>query len=198
MKELRRFLRSLMVNLLGIDAQSVYWANQSAPKGAPPVATLRLYSIVQEAMAEDRGVDEADRLDLQLPQAAVLEVQIFDESGGDPVGRLEALLLKLETPTVSDRCHAAGVAVFAAEPVLDITGLLADGKTYEPRAAVDLRIRFNGHVKDSPSIIEKVEITAKAKKPEKPEKPKELYAMEVEVAEVDGDMKFTVRKGDRL
>ena len=164
-------------------------------EGSAPVATLRLYSIVQEAMAEDRGVDEADRLDLQLPQAAVLEVQIFDESGGDPVGRLEALLLKLETPTVSDRCHAAGVAVFAAEPVLDITGLLADGKTYEPRAAVDLRIRFNGHVKDSPSIIEKVEITAKAKKTERP---KELYAMEVEVAEVDGDMKFTIRKGDRL
>lgn len=195
MKELRRFLRSLMIDLLGIDAQSVYWANQSAPKGALPVATLRLYSIAQEAMTEDRGIDEADRLDLQLPQAAVLEVQIFDESGGDPVGRLETLLLKLETPTVSDRCHAAGVAVFAAEPVLDITGLLADGKTYEPRAAVDLRIRFNGHVKDSPGIIERVEITAKAKKPEKP---KEVYAMEVEVAEVDGDMKFTIRKGDRL
>ena len=195
MKELRRFLRSLMIDLLGIDAQSVYWANQSAPKGALPVATLRLYSIGQEAMAEDRGVDEADRLDLQLPQAAVLEVQIFDESGGDPVGRLETLLLKLETPTVADRCHAAGVAFFAAEPVLDITGLLADGKTYEPRAAVDLHIRFNGRIKDSPSIIEKVEITAKAKKPEKL---KEVYAMEVEVAEVDGDMKFTIRKGDRL
>ena len=58
-----------------------------------------------------------------------------------------------------------------------------------------MRIRFNGRIKDAPSIIEKVEITAKAKKPEKP---KELYAMEVEVAEVDGDMKFTVRKGDRL
>lgn len=195
MKELRHFLRSLMIDLLGIDAQSVYWANQSAPKGALPVATLRLYSIAQEAMTEDRGVDEADRLDLQLPQAAVLEVQIFDESGGDPVGRLETLLLKLETPTVTDRCHAAGVAFFAAEPVQDITGLLSDGKTYEPRAAVDLRIRFNGHVKDSPGIIERVEITAKAKKPEKP---KELYAMEVEVAEVDGDMKFTIRKGDRL
>ena len=195
MKELRRFLRSLMIDLLGIDAQSVYWANQSAPKGALPVATLRLYSIAQKAMAEDRGVDEADRLDLQLPQAAVLEVQIFDESGGDPVGRLETLLLKLETPTVADRCHAAGVAFFAAEPVLDITGLLADGKTYEPRAAVDLHIRFNGRIKDSPGIIEKVEITAKAKKPEKP---KEVYAMEVEVAEVDGDMKFTIRKGDRL
>ena len=195
MKELRRFLRSLMIDLLGIDAQSVYWANQSAPKGALPVATLRLYSIAQEAMAEDRGVDEADRLDLQLPQAAVLEVQIFDESGGDPVGRLETLLLKLETPTVADRCHAAGVAFFAAEPVLDITGLLADGKTYEPRAAVDLHIRFNGRIKDSPGIIEKVEITAKAKKPEKL---KEVYAMEVEVAEVDGDMKFTIRKGDRL
>lgn len=195
MRGLRRFLRSLMVDLLEIDAQSVYWANQSAPKGALPVATLRLYSIAQEAMAEDRGVDEADRLDLQLPQAAVLEVQIFDESGGDPVGRLETLLLKLETPTVADRCHAAGVAFFAAEPVLDITGLLADGKTYEPRAAVDLHIRFNGRIKDSPGIIEKVEITAKAKKPEKP---KEVYAMEVEVAEVDGDMKFTIRKGDRL
>lgn len=195
MKELRRFLRSLMIDLLGIDAQSVYWANQSAPKGALPVATLRLYSIAQEAMTEDRGVDAADRLDLQLPQAAVLEVQIFDESGGDPVGRLEALFLKLETPTVADRCHAAGVAFFAAEPVLDITGLLADGKTYEPRAAVDLHIRFNGRIKDSPGIIEKVEITAKAKKPEKP---KEVYAMEVEVAEVDGDMKFTIRKGDRL
>jgi len=168
-KELRHFLRSLMIDLLGIDAQSVYWANQSAPKGALPVATLRLYSIAQEAMTEDRGVDEADRLDLQLPQAA------------GPAGQ--------------DRCHAAGVAFFAAEPVQDITGLLSDGKTYEPRAAVDLRIRFNGHVKDSPGIIERVEITAKAKKPEKP---KELYAMEVEVAEVDGDMKFTIRKGDRL
>ena len=195
MKELRRFLRSLMVDLLGIDTQSVYWANQSAPKGALPVATLRLYSIAQEAMAEDRGVDEADRLDLQLPQAAVLEVQIFDESDGDPVGRLEALLLKLETPTVADRCHAAGVAFFAAEPVQDITGLLSDGKTYEPRAAVDLRVRFNGCIKDSPGIIEKVEITARA---QKPEKPKEVYAMEVEVAKVDGDMKFTIRKGDRL
>ena len=50
-------------------------------------------------------------------------------------------------------------------------------------------------VGDLRGIIEKVEITAKAKKPEKP---KEVYAMEVEVAEVDGDMKFTIRKGDRL
>ena len=195
MKELRRFLRSLMIDLLGIDAQSVYWANQSAPKGALPVATLRLYSIAQEAMAEDRGVDEADRLDLQLPQSAVLEVQIFDESGGDPVGRLETLLLKLETPTVADRCHAAGVAFFAAEPVLDITGLLADGKTYEPRAAVDLHIRFNGRIKDSPGIIEKVEITARA---QKPEKPKEKYAMEITVTEVDGDTRFTIGKGAKI
>lgn len=195
MKELRRFLRSLMIDLLGIDAQSVYWANQSAPKGALPVATLRLYSIAQEAMTEDRGVDEADRLDLQLPQAAVLEVQIFDESGGDPVGRLEALLLKLETPTVSDRCHAAGVAFFAAEPVLDITGLLSDGKTYEPRAAVDLRVRFNGCIKDAPSVIEKVEITAKA---QKPEKPKEKYAMEITVTEVNGDTRFTIGKGAKI
>ena len=195
MKELRRFLRSLMVDLLGIDAQSVYWANQSAPKGALPVATLRLYSIAQEAMTEDRGVDEADRLDLQLPQAAVLEVQIFDESGGDPVGRLEALLLKLETPTVADRCHAAGVAFFAAEPVLDITGLLADGKTYEPRAAVDLRVRFNGCIKDASSVIEKVEITARA---QKPEKPKEKYAMEITVTEVDGDTRFTIGKGAKI
>lgn len=195
MKELRRFLRSLMIDLLGIDAQSVYWANQSAPKGALPVATLRLYSIAQEAMTEDRGIDEADRLDLHLPQAAVLEVQIFDESGGDPVGRLEALLLKLETPTVSDRCHAAGVAFFAAEPVLDITGLLSDGKTYEPRAAVDLRVRFNGCIKDAPSVIEKVEITAKA---QKPEKPKEKYAMEITVTEVDGDTRFTIGKGAKI
>lgn len=195
MKELRRFLRSLMIDLLGIDAQSVYWANQSVPKGALPVATLRLYSIAQEAMTEDRGVDAADWLDLQLPQAAVLEVQIFDESGGDPVGRLEALLLKLETPTVADRCHAAGVAFFAAEPVQDITGLLSDGKTYEPRAAVDLRVRFNGCIKDAPSVIEKVEITARA---QKPEKPKEKYAMEITVTEVDGDTRFTIGKGAKI
>ena len=195
MRGLRRFLRSLMVDLLEIDAQSVYWANQTAPKGALPVATLRLYSIAQEAMAEDRGVDEADRLDLQLPQAAVLEVQIFDESGGDPVGRLETLLLKLETPTVADRCHAAGVAFFAAEPVQDITGLLLDGKTYEPRAAVDLRVRFNDCIKDAPSVIEKVEITAKA---QKPEKPKEKYAMEITVTEVDGDTRFTIGKGAKI
>ena len=195
MRGLRRFLRSLMVDLLEIDAQSVYWANQTAPKGALPVATLRLYSIAQEAMAEDRGVDEADRLDLQLPQAAVLEVQIFDESGGDPVGRLETLLLKLETPTVADRCHAAGVAFFAAEPVQDITGLLSDGKTYEPRAAVDLRVRFNDCIKDAPSVIEKVEITAKA---QKPEKPKEKYAMEITVTEVDGDTRFTIGKGAKI
>lgn len=195
MRGLRRFLRSLMVDLLGIDAQSVYWANQSAPKGALPVATLRLYSIAQEAMTEDRGVDEADRLDLQLPQAAVLEVQIFDESGGDPVNRLETLLLKLETPTVTDRCHAAGVAFFTAEPVQDITELLLDGKTYEPRAAVDLRVRFNGCIKDAPSVIEKVEITAKA---QKLEKPKEKYAMEITVTEVDGDTRFTIGKGAKI
>lgn len=195
MRELRRFLRSLMVDLLEIDAQSVYWANQTAPKGALPVATLRLYSIAQEAMAEDRGVDDADNLNLLLPQSAVLEVQVFEKGGGDPVNRLETLLLKLETPTVTDRCHAAGVAFFAAEPVQDITGLLSDGKTYEPRAAVDLRVRFNGCIKDAPSVIEKVEITARA---QKPETPKEKYAMEITVTEVDGDTRFTIGKGAKI
>lgn len=201
MKELRRFLRGLIVAILGFDAQSVYWANQTAPKGALPVATLRLYSLDHEAMAEDRGVDEDDKLSILSPQSAVLEVQVFDKSGADPVSKLENLLMQMETPTVADQCYRAGVAFFDAEPVQDITSLLSDGKTYEPRAAVDLRLRYNRTVKDAPGIIEEVylheETTGRALNPggnapiAKP-KPK----VGLETVTPDGDRTYTIKKGE--
>lgn len=201
MKELRRFLRGLIVAILGFDAQSVYWANQTAPKGALPVATLRLYSLDREAMAEDRGIDADDKLLILSPQSAVLEVQIFDKNGEDPVSKLENLLMQIETPTIVDQCYRAGVAFFDAESVQDITGLLTDGKTYEPRAAVDLRLRYNRTVKDALGIIEEVhlqeETTGRALKPDGDApiaKPKPKVGLETVAP--DGDRTYTIKKGE--
>lgn len=203
MKELRRFLRSLVASILGFDEQSVYWANQNAPKGAPPVAMLRLYSLKHETMAEDRGMNEDDKLLILLPRTAVLEVQIFDKNGDDPVSKLENLLMQLETPTFADRCHRAGVAFFDAEPVQDITGLLSDGKTYEPRAAVDLRLRYNRIATDASGIVEEIRLQEETRGRvlhldddvrEGQEKPKAA----IDTVTDEGDRTYTIKKGETL
>lgn len=203
MKELRRFLRGLIVAILGFDAQSVYWANQTAPKGALPVATLRLYSLDREAMAEDRGIDADDKLLILSPQSAVLEVQIFDKNGEDPVSKLENLLMQIETPTIVDQCYRAGVAFFDAEPVQDITGLLSDGKTYEPRAAVDLRLRYNRIVTDASGVVEEIRLQEETRGRvlhldddvrEGQEKPKAA----IDTVTDEGDRTYTIKKGETL
>lgn len=59
----------------------------------------------------------------------------------------------------------AGVAYLYADPVQDLTDLLGNSQQYEPRAAVDLHMRYTAQVMDNVGIIKDVEIHGETPKP---------------------------------
>lgn len=155
---MRKFLHDVVASCLNLAGNKVIWRNQDAPKQANPIVTLFLYSKNGQAMPDFIPNGTPGRVDLHVPTDAVLEVQMFDKKGEFPSDKLEGLVRALETPSVTERCVAAGVAFFDAEPVLDITALLPNNQQYEPRAAVDLHIRYTEVTTAEVDIIETVEI----------------------------------------
>jgi hypothetical protein len=53
---------------------------------------------------------------------------------------------------------ANGVAFLYADDVQDLTNLLGNQQQYEPRAAVDLHLRYTAQVLDDVGIIDTVDI----------------------------------------
>lgn len=156
--EIRKFLHDKIAELLGLAGSSVVWANQTAPKTAVPLVTLRSYSEDAEAMADHLRTDEDGIIDLRTPTAFVLEVQYYGKKGTFPVDIVSDLVRYLERPTVVDSCMANGVAFLYADPVQNLTGLLGNDQQFEPRAAVDLHFRYTAQVFDDVGVIEDVEV----------------------------------------
>lgn len=154
----RKFLHDVIAELLGIPGKKVIWANQDGVRQAVPLVTLMSYAERGEAMAEQRFTTTPGEIDLRTPTAFVLEVQLFDKKGTFPVDTMSELIRHLERPTIVDRFMSAGVAYLYADPVQDVTALLGNDQQYEPRAAVDLHLRYTSQVIDNPGWIEEVDI----------------------------------------
>ena len=153
----KKFLHDLAAELLGIAGNKVVWVNQNMPRIQKPYATLHLYSQQAEVQEDLRKTGKPGIVNVLVPTTAKLEVQLFGMNGENTAGELETLIRKLELPSVVDQCFAARVAFYDAGPVQDITALL-DGQTFEPRASVDLSIRYNSMITDDVGYIEEVDI----------------------------------------
>ncbi len=144
------FLQQLVADLTG---KTTVWAHQNAPRPKKPYIALRLYSL--------RGVGGLDEILLtETPgellvkgdREITLEAQWF---GPGSTNGLERLWQALQRPTITERCEAAKIAIFDAQDVQNISGLL-DGKAWEERASLDLYVRFARTTIDVPGYIEMV------------------------------------------
>lgn len=160
----RQFLQSEVAELLGLPGSKVIWANQEGYKQAAPFVTLQTFAERAEAMADHLHTKKPEEVELRTPTAFTLEVQYFAKKGTSPVDILSDFVRQLERPTVTDAFQAAGVAYLYAEAVQDVMTLLGNTQQTEPRASVDLHLRYTASVLDAPGIIDTVEVNGKTPK----------------------------------
>lgn len=149
----KEFIQALISDILGLPRNSVIWAFPNAPRPPKPYAVLQLYSFKREAQ-EDVVYKGEEDFDVKVPVAGALRIQFL---GDEAVDRLEYLVRKLEAPTIADRCHAQGIAFFDAGNVTDIESLLSK-QTYEPRASVDVSVRYTSVIADDIHTIARVKV----------------------------------------
>lgn len=154
---IRTFLHDVVADVLGLPLDSVVWANENGPKQANPLVTLFAYSFTKQAMPDQLKANGATVYN--TPIDAVLEVQYFGTppDGGYPTDALEMLCLTLDTPAITDRSIAAGVAFFNYGTIQDVTALLKNYQQYEPRAAVDINFRYAATIGDFTETEETIE-----------------------------------------
>ena len=157
-QEIRKFLHDKIAELLSLPLNKVIWANQGGYKQVVPLVTLMSYSERSEAMADVLPTATPGEYELLTPTAFVLEVQYFGGKSLFPVDILSDFVSQFSRPTVVDSFMAAGVAFVYADPVQDIVTLLGNNQQFEPRAVVDLHLRYTARVLDTPGIIDTVDI----------------------------------------
>lgn len=158
-REQMDFLHGIIAELLALPGKRVVWAQKNMPRLCRPFATLQLFGERYEKSEELRPTGPG-QYKVVVPMTCTLAVQYFGE---DAASHLEAMTTGLSRPTIVDRCFAAKVAVYDAEGTTDLSGLL-EGQTWEERAAVDLHVRYNSEVDDTPGYIESVVIEADIEK----------------------------------
>lgn len=158
-REQMDFLHGIVAELLALSGKQVVWAQQNMPRLCRPFAMLQLFGERYEKSEELRPTGPG-QYKVVVPMTCTLAVQYFGE---DAASHLEAMTTGLSRPTIVDRCFAAKVAVYDAEGTTDLSGLL-EGQTWEERAAVDLHVRYNSEVEDTPGYIESVVIESDIEK----------------------------------
>lgn len=158
-REQMDFLHGIIAELLALPGKRVVWAQQNMPRLCRPFATLQLFGKRYEKSEELRPTGPG-QYKVVVPMTCTLAVQYF---GANAVSHLETMTTGFSRPTIVDRCFAAKVAIYDAEGTTDLSGLL-EGQTWEERAAVDLHVRYNSEVEDTPGYIESVVIESDIEK----------------------------------
>lgn len=147
--DLRNRIRNLLLTVVDLPPDKVYWANQNMPKAKPPFLTLQLGSPRKRAFEEVRVLDDGENAAIVTPMTVILSLQYFGKPGTFAVDAVESMLQELGKPSVVDACAALGFSIYDAEPIIDVTGLLGNGQEFEPRAAVDLSVGYMGSTIDN-------------------------------------------------
>ena len=129
------------------------------PRQTPPYVLLRLFGMKSEGQEEIRDTEVDDVKKIFVSQSVILEVQYFAGTTIkiDPTQELEKLLRQLENPEVVEKFFENRLAIFDHEEIQDLRTLI-DSQTYEYRALVELRVRFNSEIESKLGAIEKVKI----------------------------------------
>lgn len=153
MDSLKSDLYTLVAALAG---ETVIWADQNSPRPALPYWTMRINTIpTMGSAAYSQGVTpQGDQTIWRVNQATVA----LQRYGDDSEIKCHALKSNLDKMTVRESWSQKQLACYDTGPVNNISTKL-DNATIEPRAAVDLFVRFGSRVVDRVGIIDTVEIS---------------------------------------
>lgn len=132
--------------------EPVIWADQNSPRPPLPYVTLRLGVISPIGEPHYSDVDNAGIQTVLSVRESILNVNRF---GIDSVASLETFSDKLALNTTSDKFSLQSISTFDVSAVTDIAQLLND-LAIEPRASVDISIRWVSDATDNVGIIQTV------------------------------------------
>ena len=146
---LKTRLYTLIQPILG---GTVIWADQTGPRPALPYSTMRLGVISPVGEPHYSDVDNAGVQTVIAVRESVLNVNRF---GVDSVATVEMFSDKLLLNSNLDKFSVQDISVFNMSSVTDIAQLL-NGIAIEPRASIDLSIRWESDQIDTVGIIDTV------------------------------------------
>lgn len=136
-------------------AETVIWADQNTPRPALPYWTIRLQA--QRMVGRDdrsQGVDVNGIQQVFGVREATLNVQRI---GADSEEKVADLRDELGKVTVTDAWLLAKIAVYNIGPVTNVPYEMDKGHL-EPRAVLDLFVRYGTELDDEVGVIETVEM----------------------------------------
>lgn len=147
---LKTTLYDLMQPLIG---ETTIWLDQSAPRPALPYVGIRI-SPYRPVNGDHYGAPDGNGvISIAGDREFTLSVQRY---GDDSVMKLSAVTDKMRKWSVIELFTAAKIAIVdTAMPVTDIS-FAQDGVKFEPRAAVDFRMRTKSYISDDTGLIETV------------------------------------------
>ena len=144
----------LWTMLQPIIGGTVIWSDQNGPRPALPYATLRL-SVIPRIGTPHYSDPDANGLQTVLAvRESIVQVQRF---GPESVAAVETFADKLALNTNLDKFSLQKIALFDVSSVTDVAQLL-NGLATEPRASVDLSIRWVSDQTDNVGLIETVAV----------------------------------------
>lgn len=154
MNTLKPKLYTLLKTIIG--AETVIWSDQNSPAPALPYWSMRIQSArkIGDGYYSQGVTDLGDQTILGVREATVA-VQRF---GADSDLKCQELVDNLQKTTVSEAFAKQKINCYETGDVLNVSQLM-DKTIIEPRAAVDLFIRFGASITDNVGAIETVEVT---------------------------------------
>lgn len=146
---LKTRLYTLIQPILG---GTVIWADQTGPRPALPYSTMRMGVITTVGEPHYSDVDNGGLQTVLAVRESVLNVNRF---GAESVANIGAFADKLLLSSNLDKFSILEIAAFNVSAVTDVAQLL-NGIAIEPRASVDVSIRWESDQIDNVGIIETV------------------------------------------
>lgn len=136
-----------------VGADTVIWADQNAPRPASPFWALKLATRRDMGWHEySQGVSDAGVMTVKGQREEVLMVQRIGAGALDAACSFRDDLMKI---TARDAWFAKQLTIGDIGNMLDLPFVL-DGGEIEPRAAVDITLRYAVRVSDTVGAIETV------------------------------------------
>ena len=156
----KALLHDIIAERVRLPGARVIWSYENGRRPPLPFVLLRVYG---DHPAAGRMVSQTDTpgiLSVRAPYECTLQVQYFGCMDEDAVEILTDLAHWFAFPSVTDRLFAAGVAVYDAGGVNDISTVL-DSLAYERRAALEISVRYDRAEEDDVGYISAAEIEEK-------------------------------------
>lgn len=132
----------------------VIFRDGNGPRPGKPYMTLKVTPAARLPVHLG-AVDQDGRQDVSAHRDAGVELQCF---GDDAFQVLDELSLRLGFPSLVDFANSLDLAVFDVGDVQDLP-VPRDDARFEPRAVLELRVRYTGTLADEVGYFEAVEVT---------------------------------------